>query len=309
MKEFIGYQNIISGFKKRAEKNTLSHAHLIVGPDGIGKSIMARIFAMEILEKEVDRDYVDIMHYKPKKASFGVDEVRSIIEEVNKKPYEGDKKVIIIHEGNKLTVQAQNALLKTIEEPPKGVFVILLTESLEVMLDTIKSRCQVYKLTPLNKNEMISYIKRLGETDNERILVSLAYGEGIPGRAERMLNDQKLQELRELIVSLFSEIINRNTNTVLEYETKFTKFKDDKEEILNLFSSFIRDIIVYKELRDKDKIINMDKIEKIGEFSVSLSYNKLNGMLSHVREARINLKNNISYSMTISVMLMGFLEG
>ena len=80
-----------------------------------------------ILEKEQDKDYVDIVNYKPKKASFGVDEVRDVIDEVNKKPYEGNKKVVIIHEGSKLTVQAQNALLKTIEDPPEGVFIIILS--------------------------------------------------------------------------------------------------------------------------------------------------------------------------------------
>ena len=120
MKEFIGFNNIINGFMKRADKNTLSHAHLIIGPEGIGKSIIARMFALKILGKEVDHNYADIIHYRPEKASFGVDEVRKIIEEVAKRPYEGDKKVIIIHQGSKLTVQAQNALLKTIEEPPHG---------------------------------------------------------------------------------------------------------------------------------------------------------------------------------------------
>ena len=93
-------------------KNTLSHAHLIAGEDGIGKSKLANILAKLILNGDLEREYVDIINYKSSKASFGVDDVRDIIEEVYKKPFEGDRKVIIIHEGNKLTIQAQNALIK-----------------------------------------------------------------------------------------------------------------------------------------------------------------------------------------------------
>ena len=151
MRKFIGYRDLVMNFNKRCSNGTLSHAHLICGEDGIGKSVLALNLAKLILKGDLDREYVDIINYKTEKASFGVDDVRAIIEEVQKKPFEGDKKVIIIHEGNKLTVQAQNALLKTIEEPPLGVYIIILCESLELVLDTIKSRCEIFKLTPLSK--------------------------------------------------------------------------------------------------------------------------------------------------------------
>jgi DNA polymerase-3 subunit delta' len=309
VKEFIGFENIINGFMKRVDKNTLSHAHLIVGPDGIGKSLVAKKFALKILGKSDDYNYVDIIHYKSDKASFGVDEVRKIIEEVSKKPYEGDQKVIIIHQGNKLTVQAQNAMLKTIEEPPKGVYIILLSESLELLLDTIKSRCQIYKLTPLDRDDMIKYIKSIGENNEDRVLTALAYGEGIPERAEKILKDDELDKLRNLIVELFTEINKNNDNIVLEYETKLNKFKNEKYELLNLIASFIRDIIVYKELSDKNNIINVDKIDDVSKLSSAVSYNKLNSMLRNIEKARSNFESNISYSMAISIMLIGFLEG
>ena len=296
MEEFIGFNDILEGFNKRVDKGTLSHAHLIVGPDGIGKSILARKFALKILGKEIDKDYIDIIHYRAKKASFGVDDVRGIIEEIMKRPYEGDKKVVIIHEGNKLTVQAQNALLKTIEEPPKGVYIILLTDSIELMLDTIKSRCQIYKLTPLSKDEVNRYISRLGKFDDNKVLSAIAYGEGIPGRAERILNDEKLNLLRNCII-------------VLNYEKRLDSFKDSKEEVLNILESLIRDIIVYKELQDEKMIMNIDKLEDIDRFSSNKSYKKLSAMLEKIKEARINIRNNANYSMVISVMLMGLSEG
>ena len=308
MKEFIGYEKIIQGFFRRVDKGTLSHAHLIIGPNGIGKSILARIFALKILNKDKDIDYVDIINYRPSKASMGVDEVREIIEEVSKRPYEGDKKVIIIHEGSKLTVQAQNALLKTIEEPPQGVYIILLAESLETLLETIKSRCQVYKLTPLNNKQMEMYINTLGRYSEEEIRASLAYGEGIPGKAERLLNDSNLSELREVIMSLLKDINYAKEDLVLIYENKLENYKTEKDEVLNLMASFIRDIIVAKELEDKNKIINIDKYNDIVEVANSLSYKKLNSMLEYIKEGRVNLMNNGNYSLVISVILMGFLE-
>ena len=308
MREFIGYEKLIQGFFRRVDNGTLSHAHLIIGPNGIGKSILARIFALRILNKDKDIDYVDIVNYRPSKASMGVDEVREIIEEVSKRPYEGDKKVIIIHEGSKLTIQAQNALLKTIEEPPQGVYIILLAESLETLLETIKSRCQVYKLTPLNNKQMEMYINTLGSYSEEEIKASLAYGEGIPGKAERLLNDDNLSELREIIVKLLKDINYAKEDLVLIYENKLENYKTQQDEVLNLMASFIRDIIVSKEVEDKNKIINIDKYDDIVEIANSLSYKKLNSMLEYIKEGRVNLMNNGSYSLVISVILMGFLE-
>ena len=308
MVKFIGHEKIIEGFMKRAKSNTLSHAHLISGRDGIGKSILADIFVSKILDKERNKEHIDAIHYRNSKASMGVSEVRDIIEEVSKRPYEGDKKVIIIYDAEKLTVQAQNALLKTIEEPPSGVFIILLTTNLEIILDTIKSRCQIYKLTPLNNEEMIEYIKLNHNINEEDILSMLAYSEGIPGRAERFLKDPELQELRNLIIDMLKDINQNEVDVTLKYENAFLKFKDEKEELLNIIAAFIRDIILYKEINDKRLIINSDKYKDIEELIEMMSYRKLNGMLKYIEEARGNLRHNTNFQMTISIMLMGFLE-
>ena len=85
-------------------------------------------------------------------------------------------------------------------------------------------------------------------------------------------------------------------------------YKTEKDEVLNLMASFIRDIIVAKELEDKNKIINIDKYDDIVEVANSLSYKKLNSMLEYIKEGRVNLMNNGNYSLVISVILMGFLE-
>lgn len=310
MRDFIGHEALINNFKQRCLKNTLSHAHLIAGEDGVGKGKLANILAKFILNGDLDREYVDIINYSSEKSSFGVDDVRDIIEEVYKKPFEKDKKVIIIHEGNKLTIQAQNALLKTIEEPPKGVYIIILCESLELILDTIKSRCEIYKLKPLTKSELYEYIKiKKFNYDENEIKSAIAFSEGVPGRIDRYFNDDKLRELRSNIVILIKNLNKNDLEAILQQEESFSNLKNDKEEVLNIFGLFIRDILINKEIENEEFIINSDKLEDIKELTKEMSFKKLNNMIKTIEEARRNIKSNVSWGMMLRVMLMGFMEG
>ena len=310
MRNFVGHSSLIENFKNRCSNGNLSHAQLISGEDGIGKSILAEILGKLILNGDLNREYVDIINYKPSKASFGVDDVREIIDEVNKKPFEGDKKVIIIHQGNKLTIQAQNALLKTIEEPPTEVYIIILCESLELILDTIKSRCEIYKLTPLTKDELYKYIAIKGyDYSEEEKSSAIAFSEGIPGRIDRYFSDTELQELRDKIVDLLLQLTNNEIEAILEKEEQLVSYKQNKEEVINVLSSFIRDILVNKEVYNEHLIINRDKIKEIERLTNEMSFKKLNKMLLGLQEARKNIKNNVSWAMTVRIMLMDFMEG
>lgn len=310
MRNFVGHSSLIENFKNRCSNGNLSHAQLISGEDGIGKSILAEILGKLILNSDLNREYVDIINYRPSKASFGVDDVREIIDEVNKKPFEGDKKVIIIHQGNKLTIQAQNALLKTIEEPPTEVYIIILCESLELILDTIKSRCEIYKLTPLTKDELYKYIAIKGyDYSEEEKASAIAFSEGIPGRIDRYFSDTELQELRDKIVDLLLQLTNNEIEAILEKEEQLVSYKQNKEEVINVLSSFIRDILVNKEVYNENLIINRDKIKEIERLTNEMSFKKLNKMILGLQEARKNIKNNVSWAMTVRIMLMDFMEG
>jgi DNA polymerase-3 subunit delta' len=305
----IGHKSIIDSIDSRKLNDSFSHANLIVGNDGIGKSIIAKYISNQIIGRKDNVDSVDIVKYYPSSNSFGVDDVRSIIDEVNKKPYEGDKKVLILYQCNKLTVQAQNALLKTIEEPPNGVYLMLLSDSLEIILDTIKSRCQIYKLTPLNKKEISAYIDyKYGDLALADRKSALAYSAGVPGKVDKFISDQNLKYLRDVCMELFEDILRREQGIILKYEELLKDSKDDKFELLNIILSYIRDIMLYKELNDSEPIVNFDKVDKIKEISRGISYKKLNSMLEYITEARINFNSNTNYSMSISVLLIGFVE-
>lgn len=310
MRNFIGYETLINNFKNRCLKNTLSHAYLFVGEDGVGKGKLANILAKFILNGSLEIEYVDIINYSSENLSFGVEDVREIIEEVYKKPFEKDKKVIIIHGGNKLTIQAQNALLKTIEEPPTGVHIIILCESLEFILDTIKSRCEIYKLRPLTKSELYEYIKVKQFNYNEdEIKSAIAFSEGIPGKIDKYFNNDKLKELRNNIIILIKNLNKNDLESILQQEEYFNNLNSDKEQVLNILGSFIRDILINKEIENEEFIINSDKLKDIRELTKEMSFKKLNNMIKIIEEARKNIKSNVNWGMTLRVMLMDFMEG
>lgn len=309
MRQILGHESIINGIKKRKLNNSFSHANLIVGDDGIGKSVIAKYLSNNIIKLKDNVESVDIVRYYPSSSSFGVDDVRKIIDEVNKKPYEGDKKVLILYKCDKMTTQAQNALLKTIEDPPIGVYLILLSESLEAILNTIQSRCQVYKLTPLSKEDILEYIQiNFPDVKYNDRYAALAFSTGIPGKVDRFINDEKLKELRNTCVELFLDILKKEHGLVLKYQERLNSFKDEKYDILDILILFIRDIMVFKELNNKELVINFDKISDIIDISMGITYKKLSSMLQYIEEARINFSSNTNYSMTVSVMLMGFAE-
>ena len=309
MGKIIGHNNILNRIKKRSENESFSHATLIVGNEGIGKSLLAKYLGNEILSKNADCESVDLVNYSPKKKSFGVDDVRMVVEEINKRPYEGDKKVVILYSCDKMTVQAQNALLKTIEEPPKGVYIILLSDSLEIMLETVQSRCQVYKLTPLIKNEMLDYIEtKYPNLPMDRKQAALAYGMGIPGKVDKFLKDENLTDIRYILICLLEDILQRNKDFVVKYGQLLNKFKLEKYDLLDILLLYIRDILILKEVNNKELIINYDKVDELEKISNKISYNRLNNMIECIEETRINFNSNSNYSMTVNVLLMGFLE-
>lgn len=309
MKNVIGHEKIISSFYNSIKNQTLSHAYLLIGEDGIGKSILANNLAIKILGKEEEKEYADIIHYRNIKKGMGVNEIRELIEETNKKPFEGEKKVIIIYKSEKMTQQAQNAFLKTIEEPPKGVYIILLCENSQAILDTMKSRCQIHKLNMLTEEEIRQYIddnyKMLKE---EEIKVIVSFSGGIPGRVDKYLNDDSFNNMRDLGFNILKDMNCKDMEYVVKYEEEILKFKDKYEDLFTIMLSFIRDIMIYKETGNEDIVINKDKIKSVSYMSREVSFTKLNKLVNIINDTKYSLDRNANAAMTLDVMLLNILE-
>lgn len=307
----IGHQGIKLQITNSIKLNRFSHAHILVGEDGIGKSMIAKEMAIRVLGKNELKPYVDIIEFKiPKgRKSIGIEKVKDIVEEINKKPYEGDKKVIILYNSDKMTEAAQNALLKTIEEPPSGSFMILLCEKLDGILDTIKSRCQVYKFNRLSQEDMLLFLKnRFPQLSGEEVKAVLAFSDGIPGRAEKFISDSFLCEIRDTVIDMLKELKDNDLEYSLKFSNYLVNMKDEWQEALTCILSYIRDVFIYKETGNQELIINADKFECIKTIGEMFSFNKLNDIIDIVKNTREKLEKNVNPALVFDSMLVKMQE-
>ena len=305
----IGHNTIRELFLKAIKENTLSHAYLIVGEDGIGKSILVKEIALQILGKTRDIDYVDLINFRSNGKSIGVDDTRKLIIEINKKPFEGDKKVIVIHNCETMTEAAQNAFLKTIEEPPVGVYIFLLCENLASILDTVKSRTSIYRLNRLSKKEIEEYIhKNYGDISEEKEKMLISFSDGIPGAIDKLVKDEEFNNIRDLVLDILLNVKNIERNKIFDYTDKLCKFKDKWEDVLTVFSSYVRDIMVYGETYSIENIINLDKISDIKDLKGRYTYSKLIKILEIIKYVRENLERNVNTEGIFDIMLIRLQE-
>lgn len=312
LNDFIGHEAIRLLLQKSIEGNKLSHAHIFVGEDGIGKSLLARETALTIMGETRSKDNPDIYEFKDfkNKNSIGVDDIREIVQEISKKPTYGNKKVIVIYNGDKMTDAAANAFLKTIEEPPKGVFIFILCENLEAILDTIKSRCQIHKLQRLSLNEMEKIFKiKEYNLDYAVTKATLAFAEGIPGRAEAFIFQEDYKEIRENTLSMLKGVYNSSKWDYLKFEEFLSKNKSSIEDVFTILISFVRDAIIYKETGNEELISNIDKLKDIKEISSLFSFIRLNDIINAVSDTRSKLRSNVNSSIAFDVMLLTILGG
>ena len=309
--DVIGHEEIKKQLDNSLSMGTISHAHIFCGEDGIGKSILSKEFAINIIGKKAIKDYVDIIERRITKGkqSIGISEVLTVIDEINKKPYEGNRKVIIVHDTDRMTVDAQNAFLKTIEEPPSGVFIMLLCKSQEGILDTIKSRCQIHNLKRLKSKDIRLFLNRdFPELSKDDLEIMVSFCDGIPGRAMSFLKDTAFMEMRSTVLDILKACSNDKKQEILKYEEFFLKNKSIWRDVLICLLYYIRDLIVYKETRDETLTINRDKIIIIKELADVFSFNKLSGMIEVVNDTAQNLERNVNIALAIDSMLLNIQE-
>ena len=176
-KEIVGHKNIIQYIENVSASDQVSHAYILNGEKGSGKRLLADFFAMDLQceDREPDGeacgrchscrqamsgnqpDIIFIRHEKPN--TISVEEIRTQLNnDIVIRPYSSKYKIYIVPHADKMSVQAQNALLKTIEEPPEYAVIILLTENAEILLPTIRSRCVILKLRNIKDQLIKKYL-------------------------------------------------------------------------------------------------------------------------------------------------------
>lgn len=186
---------------------------------------------------------------------------------------------------------------------------LLLCEKLDGILDTIKSRCQVYKLNRLSQKEMETFLNaKFPNLSTEELRSVLAFSDGIPGRAQKFISDISLSEMRNIILNIFKELCHENFSSCLKLSDYIAKDNYEWEEVLTCILSYIRDVLVYKETGNRKFIINIDKFEDIKTIGEMFSFNKLNDIINIVKDTREKLESNVNRTLVFNSMLVKMQE-
>ena len=221
--EIIGHQNIIGHFRNAIAMEKVGHAYILNGPDRSGKRMLAEAFAQTLqcenqenapchecrsckqAESHNNPDIIFVQHEKPN--TISVDDIRTqVVNDVDIRPYACSHKVYIIDEAEKMNVQAQNALLKTIEEPPGYAVILLLTNNADLFLQTILSRCIRLNLTAVPDQEIRKLLIEKYQAPDYEADLCTAFAQGNVGKAISLASSEDFHEIRMSVVGLLKRL-------------------------------------------------------------------------------------------------------
>lgn len=288
------------------KSNMISHAYMFEGPSGIGKNTMARELAKILLEMEHLSNSPDYIEIKPDGNSIKIAQIRKIQSDILVKPYKSYK-IYVFDEAQKMTVEAQNALLKTLEEPPKYAIIILITNNKEALLDTIKSRCEIIKFTPIPLRDISNYLITTG-VDEKRASLLANFSRGSMQKAIELSNSEDFYMMREEIQKYVQTFLSGNLIEIMDIQNSIEKYKDQIINVLDLMINYFRDIMMAKENIDKSMIINLDKLTFIKNMSRKITYSQLSKIIGIIEDTKDKLRSNCNFNISIQVMTLNIYE-
>ena len=305
--EKIKGQNFAKKYLTNSIKsNMVSHAYMFEGPNGIGKNTMARELAAILLEMENLFNSPDYIEIKPDGNSIKIAQIRKLQSDILVKPYKSYK-IYVIDEAQKMTVEAQNALLKTLEEPPKYAIILLITDNKESLLDTIKSRCEIIKFTPIPMQEVASYLTMNG-IDSKRASLLANFSRGSMKKAIELSESEEFHLMREEVQKYVETFLNGNLIEIMDIQSSIEKYKDQITNVLDLLINYFRDIMMVKENVDNSMIINLDRLIFVKNMSNKTTYSQLSKIIDIIEETKNKLRSNCNFNISIQVMTLNIYE-
>lgn len=323
--DIIGHQQMQQHLENAILSNKVGHAYLFQGDPGSGKRLMANTFAMALqceaggakgcgqchsCKQAVSRNHPDIIyvtHEKPN--SIGVDDIRGqLVSDVMIKPYNGKYKVYIVSEAEKMTVQAQNALLKTLEEPPAYAVILLLTTNASVLLDTIRSRCVLLNLKPVPDDQVRKYLMENLEIPDYQADICVAFAQGSIGRAAALASFENFNAIKASAMQLVNNIKEMDINDVISGVKNVMQYKVDINDYLDILAVWFRDVLYFKATRDIDGIIFRDQLKGIRKNASTSSYEGLEVILKALQTAKTRLDANVNFDLTMELLFLTMKE-
>jgi len=313
----LGHKKILAGLQKTMENNNVSHAYIFEGPDGIGKRETALSFAAMLLcERGTERcgecqscrlfaegSNPDFQEIYSKDKSIAVDEIRNILKGLVIRPLYSRYKIIIINDADSMTVQAQNALLKSLEEPPPYVVFILTVQSSAAVTQTVRSRCRRILFDKLSDGEILEILRGKYGARQPQWDFMISYADGVVGTALELAESPDYLDARNQIMHSVNELLVSGKGDVFKAYELFEKNSDKIEFILKIMLLFFRDIIIYSQTLNYNILINSDKKDMIVE-NANLKLSCLLKCINAVWSAKRGLEYNANFQLAIEVMLM-----
>ena len=248
-------------------------------------------------------DIIWVTHEKPN--SISVDDIRTQVNNtVDIKPYQGPYKVYIIPQADMMTPQAQNAILKTIEEPPSYAVFLLLTENAETLLPTIRSRCVMMKLRNIKDQLVKKYLMEQLEVPDYKADVCVAFAQGNMGRAIMLATSEHFNEIKEEAVHLLREINDMDVDALEAAVKRVVSYKMNITDYLDVISVWYRDVLIYKATKNVDQVVFSDQLRFIKDRASKSSYEGIENILDGIEKAKARLKANVNFELTMELLLL-----
>lgn len=324
-KDVVGHRDIIQYIQDAVQQNKVSHAYILNGQRGSGKKMLARLFAMTLqcesngsdpcgecrsciqANNGNQPDIITVKHEKP--SSISVDDIRTQVNgDIMIKPYSSPYKVYIIPEADLLTVQAQNALLKTIEEPPEYAVILLLTENADSLLPTIRSRCVMLKLRNIKDKLVKKYLMEQLQIPDYQAELCAAFAQGNIGRAIMLAKSEHFNEIKEEAIQLLKYINEMELHEIVSAIKEINKYKLEVTDYLDIITIWYRDVLLYKATADVDGLVFSDQLKYIKERASKSSYEGIENILEAIEKAKARLKANVNFDLLMELLLLTIKE-
>lgn len=320
-KDIIGQEQIKEHLQNALSTGKISHAYIINGERFAGKEFIAKIFAMALqCETEGGRpcqechsckqalsenqpDIIRVTHEKP--GSIGVDDIRSQINgDIAIKPYSSPYKIYIVNEAEKMTVQAQNALLKTLEEPPAYAVILLLTTNVNSMLQTILSRCVVLNMKPVPDKLVKEYLMSEMQVPDYKAEVCVAFARGNIGKARQLAASEDFEKVKEEALSLLKYVHEMDITEMIAAIKKVSEYKFDVNDYLDILSIWYRDVLLFKATSDANHLVFREEIQNIRRVAGRTSYEGIESVIQALTKAKSRLDANVNFDLTMELLLL-----
>ncbi len=349
--DVVGLTPLTENLQNAIKYNKISHAYLIQGERLSGKRMLADIFARALqcegdrapseyqatlfdLETEkrdksvkmrpcnqcrsckqaINKNHPDIIYVTHEKPNvISVDNIRQQVNaDIGIKPYSGDYKIYIIDEAEKMNVQAQNALLKTLEEPPGYAVILLLVTRAETMLQTILSRCVVLNIKPVPENLIKQYLMQRVQVPDYRAAVCASFARGNVGRAIELASNKLFDQMKSSVLDLLRHISDMELNQIVSEVKKITEEKFDTNDYLDLCYIWFRDVLLLKASGVSDSQTNLifkEHLTDVAKAAEYYSYERIEKIIHSIDVARNRIAANVNFDLTMELMFFEMKAG